>query len=167
MDNVYWIYQTSPDYNSERQNWDIRFNVYPEAIGQALNMKGVKEILKVIHKTKSEFAVRGGRHCFEPWSLSEGIILDLSKIDHITIRDKTVKIGAGATLGNIYQTLLADGYFIPAGTRPTVGIGGQGLNGGIGYATRKYGILTDSILSYRIILADGQLVTASKSSHPD
>lgn len=114
------------------------------------------------------FAVRGGRHCFEPYSLSNGIILDVSKINHVNLNSKKTraKIGSGALLGNIYSSLLDSGRFLPAGTRPTVGIN-QALNGGIGYSTRKFGVLTDSVTKYRIILANGELVTASKKYYPD
>ena len=203
-----------PEYNTLRMNWDTRFNVYPRKIICVLNEKGVQETLEYIQKRGYKFAVRGGKHCFEPWSLTNGILIDMSKINYIrfdgphdtvsgttggpsvaipdckscntmisgvpqsspvvemekggTITDESiVYIGAGAVLGDIYNTLLEHKRAIPAGTRPTVGIGGQGLNGGIGYSTRKYGLLIDSIVGYRVVLADGKIVTASANSNPD
>lgn len=157
-------------YNELRKNWDSRFNIYPKIIIQPLDIKGVKSTVKYLHANpKLPFAIRGGRHCFEPWSLSRGAIVDLGKMNWIEFDpvSETVSIGPGALLGDIYTELNKHGRFVPAGTRPSVGIGGQGLNGGIGYSTRAYGLLTDSIIEYRVILADGSDVVASKSSNPD
>src|SRR3990167_108973 len=165
--NVKWIYPGDQEYETERMNWDTRFNVYPEVIAQALNKEGVKEILKYIKVNDKPFAIRGGRHCFEPWSLSSGVVLDMSQINHVNIHKKTAKIGSGARLGDIYKSLLDKGYFIPAGTRPTVGIGGQGVNGGIGYSTRKYGLLIDKIVKFKVITADGEYLTVSQHKNSD
>lgn len=161
-----WIYPCSPTYNQERKNWDTRFNVYPDSIVKNYTIQDVKQALTYIIQTKQQFAIRAGRHCFEPWSLTSGIVLDVGNINHVKIKKNYAKIGAGALLGNIYKELLNHDYFIPAGTRPTVGIGGQGVNGGIGYATRKCGLLIDSIIKMKVLLANGKVVTISLYKHP-
>jgi FAD/FMN-containing dehydrogenase len=167
MTDLIVITPSDPEYNELRLNWDTRFQFFPRKILQALNERGVQQALTIIQKKKIPYAIRAGKHCFEPWSLTNGYLLDVSPINHIRLHGKNAYIGAGATLGNIYNILLSEGRAIPAGTRPTVGIGGQGQNGGIGYSTRLHGLLTDNILAYRVVLADGKIVTASSEEHSD
>jgi FAD/FMN-containing dehydrogenase len=52
----------------------------------------------------------------------------------------TVKIGAGARLGEIYSVLSEQGYGFPGGTCPSVGISGLVLSGGIGLSMRLFGL---------------------------
>jgi FAD/FMN-containing dehydrogenase len=165
--NVKITTSNDSNYTILRFNWDTRFNIYSKAIVQPLNEKGAIETLRYVKRTGINFSIRGGKHCFESWSLSTGIIIDLSLLNHIELRDNIAYIGAGATLGNIYNVLNSQGRTIGAGTRPTVGIGGQGMNGGIGYSTRYLGLLTDAIIAYRVLLADGKIHDVSKDHLPD
>lgn len=47
------------------------------------------------------------------------------------------------------------------------GFAGFALHGGFGLLSRMYGLAVDNILAARIVLADGTLVEASPTSHPD
>ena len=64
-------------------------------------------------------------------------------------------VGPGARLGNIYNALAAHGLAIPAGTCPSVGIGGHALGGGFGLASRAWGLASDNLRSLQIVTADG------------
>jgi FAD/FMN-containing dehydrogenase len=76
-------------------------------------------------------------------------------------------IGPGARLGNIYNTLSNHGRAIPAGTCPSVGIGGHVLGGGFGLASRAWGLASDNLVSCKIVTADGAVLVADKHHHSD
>jgi hypothetical protein len=53
------------------------------------------------------------------------------------------------------------------GSSPTVGAIGYTLGGGFGWLGRKYGLATDSVLSFDVVTADGQPRLVSAGEHPD
>jgi FAD/FMN-containing dehydrogenase len=59
------------------------------------------------------------------------------------------------------------GLAVTGGRVPTTGIGGLTLGSGSGWMERAYGLTCDSLLSARVVLADGSLVTASPFQNED
>lgn len=56
---------------------------------------------------------------------------------------------------------------IDVGSCPTTGLIGVSFGGGLGRLQGKYGLLHDSMISCRLVLADGSIINVSKESHPD
>ncbi len=96
-------------------------------------------------------------------------MLDLRNIHGVSVdkRSGTAQIGAGAQLIDVYTTLAAHGATIPAGSCPSVGIGGHALGGGMGLAGRNYGLACDHIVGARIVTADGRVHDIDQQSDPD
>src|SRR5438876_641216 len=59
------------------------------------------------------------------------------------------------------------GLVTPVGTVSTTGLSGLTLGGGIGWLMGKYGLTIDNLLSVNIVTADGRVLTANASEHPD
>ncbi|MFJ9783800.1 FAD-binding oxidoreductase [Amycolatopsis sp. NPDC101161] len=113
-------------------------------------------------------AARSGGHSYAGYSVPEsGLVVDVSGMNKVEIRDTQAVIGAGAKLKDVYAGLAAAGRALPAGSCPTVGIAGLTLGGGIGVLARKYGLTCDHLSSAQVVTADGKLVTASATSEPD
>lgn len=53
------------------------------------------------------------------------------------------------------------------GSCPTTGVIGVAFGAGLGRLQGKYGFLHDSMVSCKLVLADGSVVTASNDSHAD
>lgn len=56
---------------------------------------------------------------------------------------------------------------VPGGRSSTVGVGGLTLGGGISYFSPERGLVCDNAQEFEVVLANGNIVTASKTSHPD
>jgi FAD/FMN-containing dehydrogenase len=61
----------------------------------------------------------------------------------------------------------AFGLAVTGGTVSNTGISGLTLGGGLGWLMGKHGLSCDSLVSADVVTADGALVTASETEHPD
>ncbi len=101
------------------------------------------------------------------WSPSQSRDIVPAGTAQIDYNAGTVTVGAGALVGDLSPGLEADGYLIPAGRCPGVGIAGLVLGGGIGFNDKLLGLTCDQLVSTDLVLADGSCVTADETTNPD
>ncbi|MFL6124204.1 FAD-binding oxidoreductase [Actinophytocola sp.] len=113
------------------------------------------------------FAIRGGGHSLAEHSTSDGMVLDLSGLTTIEVRDGTVVVGAGVRIGTLTDALAPLGLVVPVGWCRSVGVVGAVLGGGYGVLGRYYGLGADHLVAARVLLAGGRIVRATATEHPD
>jgi FAD/FMN-containing dehydrogenase len=150
----------SPGFDAARRPAMPRSSeVHPVAVARCATVQDVVRTLAHARATGTPVAPRGGGHCFAGRSSTEGLQLDLGRLDTITVdAGGRATIGAGARLAQVYDALHARGRTIPAGCGPTVGIAGLTLGGGIGLLGRRYGLTCDVLVGAQVVLADGRCV---------
>lgn len=116
-------------------------------------------------------AVRGGGHAFPGFGTNDGgVVIDLVDLAGIELVDKDrhiVRIGGGATWGQVAAALAPHGLAISSGDTRSVGVGGLTLTGGIGWKVRKYGLALDSLVAAEVVTAAGDVVRASADQNPE
>ena len=163
----YGIYPDSAEYNTARLNYNKRFQYFPKAIFAPTNHDEIRHVFSVLKRHHLRFAIRSGKHCLEPGSLSSDYIIDLSKFNAIRPdydHDK-VYIGAGAQLGRVIAKLGETNHAIPTGTCPTVGVSGLALGGGIGLLCRQKGLTCDAVESITMLNADGEVINIDETHY--
>lgn len=156
------------DYEQQRRVYNTRFDgIKPAAVVRCSSVKDVQSALAFAKAQKLAIVPRSGGHGYAGYSTTEGIVLDLGLMNSITIGEGSATIGAGAKLVDIYDQLGSKGVCIPAGSCPTVGIGGLTLGGGIGIVDRAYGLTCDNLISAEVVLADGRVIQCDRQNHPD
>ena len=85
----------------------------------------------------------------------------------VSVDGAVARIGAGASLGDVYEALHEHGLAIPAGTCPPVGIAGLTLGGGLGILGRMYGVTSDRLIAVEVVLADGRIVRCDEHHDDD
>ena len=163
------IARGSPLYDSVRRPQNARFaSIRPLAVAQPLDARDVREVVRWADRTGVPIVARSGGHSYAGYSTTRGVVVDLQRIDGVRVDGKgRATVGAGARLGNVYAALGQRGLAIPAGSCPSVGIGGLTLGGGFGLASRAWGLTCDNLVSAEVVTADGRQLMCDRRRHPD
>jgi FAD/FMN-containing dehydrogenase len=116
-------------------------------------------------------AVRGGGHAFQGFGTNDGgVVIDLGRLSTVEVVDpvrRLVRVGGGATWGQVVDALAPHGLAISSGDTRSVGVGGLTLGGGIGWKVRKVGLALDQLVAAEVVTAAGELVPTSAEQDPD
>lgn len=163
------VLPTSPSYETLRTTWNGVYNPYPTTIVEAGSTQDVAATVNWCSARDVHPRIRNGGHSFAGYSMGDTLVIDLRKLNHVSIdSDEIATIGAGTNLGRTYCELHGQGErSLPAGSCPPVGISGLAMAGGLGSLMRQYGLTLDMMRSAEVVLADGSIVTASEDSESD
>jgi FAD/FMN-containing dehydrogenase len=141
---------------------------------QVLRPEDVRDVqagVRFAASTGLLLSVRGGGHGFVGFGTNDGgVVIDLGKLADVEVIDKErhlVRIGGGATWGQVAAALASHGLAISSGDTKSVGVGGLTLTGGIGWKVRKYGLALDNVAAADVVTANGQVVHASAQENPE
>jgi FAD/FMN-containing dehydrogenase len=149
----------SPGYEDARRPFAAQFSVLrPRALVRCATAGDVAESISLARRSALPTAIRSGGHCFAGRSSTDGILVDVTPMDSVSVADGVASVGAGGRLGAVYEALLEHDVTIPAGSCPSVGIAGQTLGGGLGILGRRYGLTSDRLVGAEVVLADGRVV---------
>jgi FAD/FMN-containing dehydrogenase len=159
-----------PSYEEARVIYNGAFDRRPALIISCRSTGDVIEAVNLARASDLLVAVRGGGHSVAAYSTNDGgLVIDLSDMNGVYLDRKTgsVRAGGGATWGDTDAETQAFGLAVPGGVVTTTGIAGLTLSGGIGWLRNKYGLSCDSLISAEVVLASGDVVTASAEEHED
>ncbi|HLX87265.1 MAG TPA: FAD-dependent oxidoreductase, partial [Acidimicrobiales bacterium] len=157
-----------PGYPVSRALYNERFDSgRPAAIAYCLTPGDVQHTIAFARSWDVDLAVRSGGHSYGGYSTGPGLVLDVSSMSSVRVDGRTVQVGAGTKLVDLYAAVASAGLMVPGGSCPTVGIAGLALGGGIGVLGRRYGLTCDNLQSLDMVSADGRLVRASGAEEPD
>ena len=144
-------------YNAARVVFNTRWDgVKPPAVVKVRDTADVRAVVKWAEKYDVPLVSRSGGHGYNGNSTSNrAVVVDLGALKGIRYADGIATIGPAAELGDVYARLAAKGVTIPAGSCPTVALGGLVLGGGMGLAGRAMGLTLDRVRSFDVVTADG------------
>ncbi|TLQ42445.1 FAD-binding oxidoreductase [Streptomyces marianii] len=155
-------------YDTAKQLQLAQFDaVRPRAVAYCASESDVAACIMFARENGIPAAVRSGGHSHAGYSTGPGLVIDLSRVNAVRVTGDTVHLGAGSQGVDIVDALAPHGLQVAGGTCPTVAIGGWIQGGGLGFASRKFGMGCDLLESARVVLADGRTVTASRHEHRD
>jgi FAD/FMN-containing dehydrogenase len=155
-------------YDTARQLQLAQFDaVHPQAVAYCATDGDVATCIRFAQDNGLATAVRSGGHSAAGYSTSPGLVIDVSRLNTVRVDGPTVHLGPGSQGVDVVNALSPYGIQVAGGTCPTVAMGGWIQGGGLGHASRKYGMGSDRLVSARVVLADGRTVRASATEHPD
>jgi hexose oxidase len=148
----------SPSFQSLTQGFNGRWSA-PNArqIYLPLTEAGVESATQQIFEAGygRHFKVRGGAHCYEDFVFNAGVeaILDLSLLNGVGFdSDRGVFYAqGGANNFDLQHSLIRFGKTLPAGSCPTVGLGGHICGGGYGVLSPLYGLTVDWLTGVSLV----------------
>ncbi|GAC1364800.1 MAG: FAD-binding oxidoreductase [Ktedonobacteraceae bacterium] len=158
------------DYEAARGNWNGMVDKRPALIVCCANAADVIGAVRFARSQGLPLAVRGGGHSVAGKSLcDDGMVIDLAPMKGIIIDStrRTARVQAGLTLGEFMRATHEHGLATTTGVISTTGVSGLTLGGGIGWLMGKYGLACDNVRAVDIVTADGELLSASPTRHPD
>ena len=149
--------------------YNLRTRLQPQLRVLCRTARGVGGAVDWARSNRVPFAVRSGGHSYEGLSESTSVVIDtrLMTAAIVNAASRTVTVGAGAQLGDIYKTVAARGFALPAGSCPTVGITGHALSGGFGHLARAFGLACDNLDWIELVDPQGHVVTADRQNNAD
>ena len=165
------IGRSSPAYAKAHVLFNERFDgIRPLAVVRPANVADVREAILWARKYGIRIRARSGGHSYAGYSTVEnGLVVDLASLAGISVQRaaRTASVGPGARLIDVYERLARAGTTIPAGSCPTVAVGGLAQGGGVGFASRKLGTTSDNVLALQVVTADGRILNCDPHHHAD
>jgi len=148
-----------PRYDDLVRGWNARFAGTPDYVRLVASTEDVVSAVQEAVDSGRRIAVRSGGHCFEDFVTNPEIrvVVDLTALTSIGYDPgmRAFEAGAGALIGEVNRTLFRQwGVALPAGTCPSVGLGGHIAGGGWGPLSRLFGSVVDHLYAVEVVVVD-------------
>ena len=165
-----WLQPGEPDYEEARRVHNGLVDKRPALIAQCRGIADIADAVRLGRTLGLGIAVRGGGH--NPGgraTIDGGLVIDLSLMRAVLVDpvQRTARVQGGARWADVNRETQAYGLAVTGGAVSTTGVGGLTLGGGLGWLMAKCGMAMDNVRAVDLVLADGSLVRASATEHPD
>ncbi len=164
------LFPGQPGYDESRTVWNAMVDRRPRLIYRCASVRDVVSAVRTARELDLEIGIRCGGHSVVGHAVpDDGLMLDLRPMGGVQIdpQQRIARVQGGAMLGALDRAAQLYGLATTAGNVSHTGVGGLTLGGGMGWLARKYGLSCDNVISFEVVTADGRVVRASATEHPD
>ncbi|CAN5520513.1 FAD-binding oxidoreductase [soil metagenome] len=143
-------------------------SIRPIAIAQCADEADVVTCVNWSRENGVPPVARGGGHSYAGFSTTNGLLVDIGRLNSVAIDADGIMTTGGAALNqNLFDSTVNTSRFLPGGTCLGVGLGGLTLGGGIGYNTHWAGLTCDRLRASRMVTAAGEVIEIDESNNSD
>ncbi|KAL3428257.1 glucooligosaccharide oxidase [Phlyctema vagabunda] len=170
---VQYSVSTSSDWKQLIAPYNLRLVFIPAVVTLPTTSQHVSDSVVCAAASDLKVQAKSGGHSYASFAYGgkDGhLVVNLQYLQTVKLDTTTniATVGGGVRLGNLALGIYNQGKrALPHGTCLGVGVGGHFLHGGYGHSSRAWGLSLDTIVALDVVLANGTLIQASTSSHPD
>jgi FAD/FMN-containing dehydrogenase len=140
----------------------------PEVVVAVVSEGDVAEAVRFAREHDLPVRVQATGHGSES-PIAGGLIVSTRALDSIVVDApaRLVRLGAGVRWAPVIQEAAEYGLAPVTGSSTSVGAVGYTLGGGLGPLARTHGFTADWVRGFRVVTAQGDIVTADADSHPE
>ena len=140
----------------------------PEVVVAAEGESDVAEAVRFAREHGLPVRVQATGHGAEA-TIVGGLIISTRALDSIVVDApaRLVRLGAGVRWAPVIELAAEHGLAPVTGSSTSVGAVGYTLGGGLGPLARTHGFTSDWVRGFRVVTAQGEIVTADAESHPE
>src|SRR6266487_1949655 len=157
-------------YDDARTVWNAIVDRRPRMIVRSASVADVVTAVRTARELDLEIGVRCGGHSILGLAVpDDGLMIDLTPMGGVRVDPvrRRAWVQGGALLGALDRESQRYGLATTAGNVSHTGVGGLTLGGGMGWLARQHRLTCDNVISFQVVTADGEVVRASRHSHPD
>jgi FAD/FMN-containing dehydrogenase len=141
----------------------------PRAVVHCRTPEDVQLAIRAARECHLSLSVRGGGHDWAGRALCNGLVIDLSGMNGVTIGpgSRTARISGGARASDVAAVTDPLRVAAVAGAYGGVGITGFTLGGGYGALIGRFGLALDNLVAAEVVLADGRVVVAKSDNEEE
>ena len=149
--------------------WAKPVGPMPRAVAHCRTTQDVQSAIRAARDCGLPLSIRGGGHDWAGRALCDGIVIDLSAMNGVTVSpdNRAVQIAGGARASDVLAVTDPRGLAVVTGSCSSVGMTGLTLGGGYGSLIARFGLALDNLLAAEVVLADGRIVTARPGSEEE
>ena len=157
-------------YDAARSVWNGMIDRRPFAVCRCQSVQDVIASVRFAGQQGLPVSIRGGGHNVAGHAVCDGgLMIDLSPMRVVRVNPDTrsASVQGGALWVDVDAASQAHGLATPGGLISETGVAGLTLSGGVGWLRSAHGLSIDNLLAVDLVTADGALIRASASEHPD
>jgi FAD/FMN-containing dehydrogenase len=141
----------------------------PRAVVHCRSSGDVQAAIRAARDCDLPLSVRGGGHDWAGRALCEGLVIDLSGMNAVTVETdgKTARISGRARASDVLAVAEPLRLAAVTGAVGAVGMTGLTLGGGYGPLIGRFGLALDNLISAKVVLADGHAVSAGPDNEEE
>jgi len=146
--------------------------VLPSVVVRPASTEEVAEIVKIANENKIPVTPRSGGSSLQGEVIPQpdGIVIDLLKLDHMTLYQelRSVTVGAGINFGKLDKYLKQFDLWMPIypGSSLTATIAGNVAVNGSGFGSSQFGCIGELVLGLEVVLPDGRVIQTGSEANP-
>jgi len=163
------VFPTDAGWDDARRAWNLAVDQRPAVVALPRSVDDVVDAVDYARTLGLRIAVQGTGHGAPHTPLDGTMLVNTARMTGVEVdpKGRTARVAAGTIWADVVDAAVPHGLTALHGSAHDVGVVGYSLGGGIGWLGRKHGLSSSSVLSARVVTAEGEVLRADRETNAD